>query len=94
MPLRVRILVPSFMFVLLAALWLAPVAVAAQQAGAPAAETPTAEASEAAAARPPGSASGNGQHRMVALAGCVLEPERVLRIRRSLDGIKEVPWFR
>lgn len=50
MPLRVRILVPSLMFVLLAALWLVPVAVAAQQAGAPATETPAAEASEAAAA--------------------------------------------
>lgn len=50
MPIRVRILVPSFMFVLLAALWLVPVAVAAQQAGAPTAETPAAEASEAAAA--------------------------------------------
>ncbi len=50
MPLRVRILVPSLMFVLLAALWLVPVAVAAQQAEAPAAETPAAEASESAAA--------------------------------------------
>jgi len=38
------------MFVLLAALWLVPVAVAAQQAEAPAAETPAGEASEAAAA--------------------------------------------